>query len=66
MRQKVFSLPTVGAPSASDSPSALSERAGQVLFLFLSLTKKKTHLSSCAWKNMAKKIYLYCNNLIFM
>ena len=27
MRQKVFSLPTVGAPSASDSPSALSVQA---------------------------------------
>ena len=27
-RQKVFPLPTVGAPSASNSPSALSARAG--------------------------------------
>ena len=26
-RQKVFPLPTVGAPSASNSPSALSARA---------------------------------------
>ena len=26
--QKVFPLPTVGAPSASNSPSALSKRAG--------------------------------------
>ena len=28
MRQKVFPHPTVGAPSASNSPSALSARAG--------------------------------------
>ena len=29
MRQQIFPLPTVGAPSASNSPSALSARAGK-------------------------------------
>ena len=39
-RQKVFPHPTVRAPSASKSPSALSTRAGQFLVFFICVALK--------------------------
>ena len=58
-RQKVFPLPTVGAPSASNSPSALSARAG---YLMIIIMRQNQFLYSLPWNTShhSTNTVLYC------